>query len=79
MLGWALMFGATLSGLVEVTDGREKVVLPTHTGPLFTDVRDNPTFEGDNSLRREKENEVGAHGIIYTVVNRSQSRAAGKQ
>jgi hypothetical protein len=77
-LGWAMMFGATVLSTVEVTTGREKTVLPANTASPFTDVRENTPLEGDNALRREKENEVGAHGAIYTVVARSQSRA-GKQ
>ena len=82
-VGNTLLFGslatAAVLSTVQLSDGREKAVVPAVAAfAPITDVHELNPVDTDNTMRREKENEVGAHGAIYTVNRSTPSRAAGK-
>lgn len=77
-LALVTMMGAAVLGTVELAETRERVVIPAHSNVPFSNVYEQTPVTTDHTLRREKENEVGAHGSLHTVYARTQSRA-GKQ
>lgn len=77
-LGWTMMLGATMLGGMEIVHSREKAVVPVVADVSLAGIHESKPVNTDDTLRREKENEVGAHGAIYNVGARTQSRS-GRQ
>lgn len=77
--GLYLMAAATVIGIAEITDRPEKV-LPT-LQPAYAFAGENEQMTGPNDamrLRREREEEAGAHAVSYGISMRTPSRT-GKQ
>lgn len=71
--GLVLMASAAMLGTIELTDGREKVVLPQPAlafAPV-SDVSRNP----NDMQRREREEEASNHYVSYGTAMRTPSRA----
>lgn len=75
-IGLVLMASAAMLGTVELSDGREKVVLP-QPAMVFAPVSDISRNPNDMQ-RREREEEAGNHYISYGTAMRTPSRT-GKQ
>jgi hypothetical protein len=71
--GLLLMASAAVIGTVELTDGREKVVLVRPT-MAFAPVSSN----GTDTLRREREEEAGSHYITYGTAIRTATHSGKK-
>lgn len=70
--GLILMAAAAVLGMVELTDGRERVVL-TRPATVFAPIN-NQIGEGTDSQRREKEEEASSHYVTYGTAIRTPSR-----
>lgn len=67
------MASAAVIGTVELTDGREKVVLVRPT-MAFAPV----SSSGTDTLRREREEEAGSHYITYGTAIRTATHSGKK-
>lgn len=76
-IGLVLMASAAMLSSVEMSDGRERVVL-VQPGLAFAPV-ENKVNNPDTNLRQERNEETGTHYVSYGTLMRTQSRAAGKQ
>ena len=71
--GFLLMAGVATIGMLDLPDHPDKrVVLPSR--PAFAFAENNIEAEGNNPIRRERE-EVAPHYISYSVVQRTATRS----
>jgi hypothetical protein len=71
--GLLLMASAAVIGTVELTDGREKVVL-VRPAMAFAPI----SSSGTDTLRREREEEAGSHYITYGTAIRTATHSGKK-
>ena len=71
-LGLVLMASAAVLGMVELSDGREKVVL-SRPATVFAPIN-NQIGDGMDTQRREKEEESSSHYVTYGTAIRTPSR-----
>lgn len=74
--GLLLMASAAVLGMVELSDGREKVIL-TRPSAVFAPIN-NQIGQGTDTQRREKEEEASSHYVTYGTAIRTPSHTGKK-
>jgi hypothetical protein len=76
-VGIGLMAVAATIGMVELPQEERRAIIVPHQ-PAFAFNEPANGEQGNNPLRREKENEVGQHFVSFNSVQRTPARS-GKQ
>jgi len=74
--GLILMASAAVLGMVELSDGREKVIL-TRPSAVFAPIN-NQIGQGTDTQRREKEEEASSHYVTYGTAIKTPSHTGKK-